>query len=237
MIRIMSNLYGYTIRAEDGDIGQVHDFYIDDQEWIVRYLVADTSVWLPGKKVLIATDALDKPSWDDRAFPVHLTREQVESCPDIEQDKPVSLQYQTLLHEHFGWTPYWQVSVQAEEVRDAVLSGEDGDPHLRSALEITDYVVQAKDGEAGYIEDFVIEDVGWKVQYLMVDDRKWLPGKKVLLLPQWVQEFNFPKEQMLVNVMQESIKECPACDPSNPAAHAYVKDFQDHFRRMEKWDV
>ena len=49
-------LYGKSIGAKDGHIGAVHDLYFDDQ-WIVRYLVVDTRKWLPGRKVLIATNS------------------------------------------------------------------------------------------------------------------------------------------------------------------------------------
>lgn len=236
MIRQVSNLYGYTIRAEDGDIGRVHDFYFDDEDWIIRYLVADTSAWFQGKKVLIATSALDKPDWDAGDFPVHLTREQVENSPGIDEDKPVSRQYQEVLHDYYGWDPYWRTSAQAEAIREVVLEGIEGDPHLRSTRTVTDYVIAANDGAAGYLEDFVIEDVGWKVQYLMVDESKWLPGRKTLILPLWVKEFNLVHSQISVDLTQESLRESPACDPSNPVTSAYLRALQDYYRRMKKWE-
>jgi uncharacterized protein YrrD len=61
MLRSMNELYGYTIRATDDTIGSVHDFLFDDRECKVRYLVVDTGNWLPGRKVLIAPEALSKP--------------------------------------------------------------------------------------------------------------------------------------------------------------------------------
>ena len=48
---------GYTIRAEDGEIGHVKDVLVDDQAWAVRYLVVDTENWWAGKKVLVS------PAW------------------------------------------------------------------------------------------------------------------------------------------------------------------------------
>ena len=39
-------LYGNKLAALDGDIGHVKDFYFDDKNWVVRYLVADTGSWL-----------------------------------------------------------------------------------------------------------------------------------------------------------------------------------------------
>ena len=37
-----SELKGLKLGARDGEIGRVKDFYFDDQNWVVRYLVADT---------------------------------------------------------------------------------------------------------------------------------------------------------------------------------------------------
>lgn len=49
MLRSIKQIYGNKLGATDGDIGHVKDFYLDDQNWAIRYLVADTSSWLPGR--------------------------------------------------------------------------------------------------------------------------------------------------------------------------------------------
>jgi len=51
MLRNIKNLRGYVIRAIDGTIGKVNDFYFDDEDWSIRYLVVDTGSWLSGRKV------------------------------------------------------------------------------------------------------------------------------------------------------------------------------------------
>ena len=53
MMRKVKDLRGYAIRATDGVIGRVDDFYFDDEHWGIRYLVVDTGTWLSGRKVLI----------------------------------------------------------------------------------------------------------------------------------------------------------------------------------------
>src|SRR5687767_2340606 len=54
MLRNIKDLRGYVIRAIDGTIGKVDDFYFDDEDWGIRYLVVDTGSWLSGRKVLIS---------------------------------------------------------------------------------------------------------------------------------------------------------------------------------------
>ena len=43
MMRNVNDLRGYAIRATDGVIGTVDDFYFDDQDWGIRYLVVETT--------------------------------------------------------------------------------------------------------------------------------------------------------------------------------------------------
>jgi uncharacterized protein YrrD len=59
----MKDLEGFAIRATDGTVGHVKDFYFDDKSWVVRYLVAETGSWLSSRKVLISPIAVDHPDW------------------------------------------------------------------------------------------------------------------------------------------------------------------------------
>ena len=54
MLRSVDEITGYTLHATDGDIGRCHDFLFDDQRWVIRYIVAKTAMWLPGRKVLVS---------------------------------------------------------------------------------------------------------------------------------------------------------------------------------------
>ena len=58
MLRSIRQLYGKTLRTSNGDIGHVKDFYFNDQQWAVRYVIADTGTWLLGRLVLISPRAI-----------------------------------------------------------------------------------------------------------------------------------------------------------------------------------
>ena len=77
MLRSVKQLYGDKLGASDGEIGHVKDFYFDDQNWAVRYLVADTGTWLSGRKVLISPHALGSLEQAGKVLRVNLTRKQV----------------------------------------------------------------------------------------------------------------------------------------------------------------
>jgi PRC-barrel domain protein len=108
MLRSIKQLYGDKLGASDGDIGHVKDFYFDDQNWVIRYLVADTGTWLPGRKVLISPHSLGRLEQIQKVLRVKLTRKQIEASPAIETHKPVSRQYEEDYYKHYGWPYYWQ---------------------------------------------------------------------------------------------------------------------------------
>lgn len=103
MLRSLNGLLGYNLEALDGAIGSVSDFYFDDTDWALRYLVVDTGTFLPGRKVLIVPAALGRPDWATRLFPVNHTKDEIEKSPDIALDQPVSRQVESELHEYYQW--------------------------------------------------------------------------------------------------------------------------------------
>ena len=107
MLRSLNEVIGYQIKATDGMIGDVDEFYFDDQMWKIRYLVVNTGSWLSDRLVLVSPVALDKPNWKYRILPVQLTRAQVENSPKVDLDKLVSRQQETKLRNYYQWPVYW----------------------------------------------------------------------------------------------------------------------------------
>src|ERR1039457_519476 len=108
MLQSIKQLYGNKLGASDGDIGHVKDVYFYDLTWAVRYVVADTGNWLPGREVLLSPHAFGSIYPAGKAMLVNLTRKQIEDSPSIESHKPVSRQYEEEYHRYYGWPYYWQ---------------------------------------------------------------------------------------------------------------------------------
>lgn len=102
-----SALKGYAIEASDGRIGTVKTFLFDDATWKMRWLVIDTGHWLTDRQVLVHPSAIGLPDHERQHMPVNLTKAQVEASPDIQQDRPVTMQMQDHLYDYYGWYPYW----------------------------------------------------------------------------------------------------------------------------------
>ncbi len=245
MLKCLKPLLGYVIQATDENIGRVKDFYFDDQHWIIRYLVANTGNWLPGRLVLIATEALGPPKWDDQEFPVMLTAKHVENSPSIEVDQPISVQKEQALRAHFQWPPYWDLGgapiarkikpiLSAETAQVLDQTEHAGDPHLQNVNEVFDYVIQAVDGKIGHVEDFVIDDLNWHIRYMVIDTGNWIPGKKVLVAPRWIRDISWSDQTASVIHSQEQINSCPEFDPNVPITRQYEEQLYEHYSRTKE---
>jgi hypothetical protein len=255
MLKTLLEMRGYRLRAIDKDLGSVEDFYFDDRVWKIRYLVADTGNWLPGREVLIGQEGLGRSSWEDKVFPVMLTSAEIEDSPGIETDLPFSLQKEKELRLFFKWREYWNdevfiqpagfrpMSVPAGAGVDPSLQSEfnssarlDANHHLRSANEVQGYYIQAKDGEIGHLDDFVVEDTTWGLRYLVVDTRNWLPGKKVLISHKWVNSIDWNTQIVEVEMTRETIERSPEYDPDKPINREYEVRMYDFYGKPHDWD-
>src|SRR5271170_7644268 len=163
MLQSIKLLFGNKLGALDGEIGHVKDFYFDDQNWAVRYVIADTGTWLPGRQVLISPYAFGGLQQAEKVLRVNLTGKQIEHSPAIESHKPVSRQYEEEYHRYYGWPDYWQgggiwgmsgfpiLTVPPKTPPGKPASGIDSqhkraDAHLRSAQAVIGYHIKASDG-------------------------------------------------------------------------------------------
>ena len=253
MLRSIDEMDGYVLQATDGEIGRCKDFLFDDGSWVIRWMVADTGKWIPGRRVLVSPVSLGVPDWSSRRFHVMLTKDEVEGAPSLSEDEPVSRQYEAEIFRHRGYTPYWGGAGLwglaaipsglreggAEAWRDeTVLTQElpQGDPHLRSVDEVTGYGIRAKDGEIGHVEDFIVDDESWVIRYVVVDTRKWLPGRKVLVLPSHVRALSVGEREAEVDLTREQVKASPEYEPDRPITRAYESRLYDVYGRAVYWE-
>ncbi|NCC50476.1 MAG: PRC-barrel domain containing protein [Spartobacteria bacterium] len=238
MLRSSKSLFGYPIEALDGEIGSAHDFLFDEEGWYVRYLVVDTRKWLPGRKVLVAPEAIGSPRWEEKIFPVSLSREQIEKSPLIDTDKPVSREMEMELYAYYSWQPYWGLygaPIMSSAPIQKPTSEEEVQTKLRSVREVTGYHIIAEDGEIGHLEDLIVDDKEWAVRYLIVKTRNWLPGKTVILSPAWVTGIAWSTKTFRFDLQREHIKNAPEYNPEMPVNREYEERLYDFYGRPHYW--
>ena len=106
MLRRAREMFGYTIRAGDGEIGHVYNLYFDDGTWVIRYLVVQMGDWLNTRRVLISTAVVCSNGPESRIYSVRPSRAQVQASPPVEADMPVSRREEISMAVHYGWPSY-----------------------------------------------------------------------------------------------------------------------------------
>lgn len=258
MLYKTNELTEFSMQATDGEIGNVHDFYFDDQSWIVRYMVADTGPWLLGRRVLVSPSTLGQVEWEPELLHVNVTKEQIRYSPSVELEKPVSRQQEIDLHDYYGWSPYWigrhtyhgdmvgsglapvvtptaQVESAVAEREQKIKELEESDPHLRSVNEVTGYHIQAIDDVVGHVEDFFVDTADWTIRYMLVDTRNWLPGRKVLISPTWITRVSWDESKVFVGMNRRAIENSPEYDPATPVTREYESDLFGYYGFHGYW--
>ncbi len=243
----LSNSVDFIVRATDGDVGKVGHYYFDDLTWSIRYMAVKTKGGHPGRSVLVPRDAIGKLDWAKRVIPVNRTMTQIFDSPNIEIDEPVSREHENELFKYYSWPGYWggsfyvpfEYGVAVPPTPDDETAEESAaarmrkaDPHLRSTREITGCHVDATDGAIGRIEDFLVDDT-WFIRYLVVNTRKWLSNRRVLVSPQWLKEVDWTARKVCADLTQDEIKKSPKFDPAKPVSLDYEGELRDHLLKPE----
>ena len=107
MLRSVKSLHDYHVQATDGAVGHVEDFILEDEKWLVRYLVVDTSNWLAGKRVIVAPQWVDGVDQLGRTISLTLSRAEVKNSPPYDPNQPVNREYEIHLYDYYGRPKYW----------------------------------------------------------------------------------------------------------------------------------
>jgi hypothetical protein len=107
-LRSLNEVKGYHVQGTDHAIGHIEDFIVDDQTWMIRYLVIDTSNWWLGKKVLVAPQWATGVNWAERRVQMGLNRQAIKASPEWHPGAPVNREYEAHLYDYYGQPVYWE---------------------------------------------------------------------------------------------------------------------------------
>jgi len=207
-----SAIKGYAIAATDGDVGHVADIMIDSVNWTVRWLIVDTGSWLNQRTVGLPVWALSRPDPEAHDLAVTLTRRQIESSPEIDEDRLLSLEQEVLMSAHYA-------SVSRSEPKpiqglvttlvrtDPVIV--EGSRNLVSLNALKNASVEASDGEIGHVESLIVDPETWTIKYLVVHSGFFGAAKKVLILPSTVVHIDDIRGSIDLNVSREKVRGSP----------------------------
>jgi hypothetical protein len=203
MLRSVKEVIGRPVTAWDGPLGKVEDVFIDTLNWRLRYLLVGAG----DRLVLLGPTALSWPTGEG-PLTVDLSREQISTSPPL-PELPLTREYETALHDHYGWELY-----ELEMETDVVDDDEAGvNRHLRRFSDMVDYRLRASDGRAGRLSDFIANDENWALFYMVVGTGGLLEGEREILLPpSWIEMID--DGELIVDLNVDTIRKSRVYDPA-----------------------
>ena len=139
----------------------------------------------------------------------------------MDTDQPVSREYEIAYAEYYGYRGYWMgaeldgialapvPAVAALERMPLDVPKPGADSHLRSCNAVTGYTIQARDGEIGNAEDFLIDPATWRIARLVVNTGNWLPGRHFQIEPAAIREVDWKERKVHLALNREDVERAP----------------------------
>jgi len=217
----------FSIQATDTSVGGIKDMLFDDENFIIRYIVADTNTWLPlSRKVVISPVSITHIDSKEHRIAVDMTSQMLKDSPSIDEHKPVSREYEETLFKYYGYGYYWvgpgawgDFAHPGELVdppsHNRAELGQDSRPvnHLRACGEVNGYEVATTNGNVGHICDFVFDLKTWTLTLVILDTHNWLPGgKKVAILPSHITKIDWAAHSVDIILSEDGLLNQPEVD-------------------------
>jgi uncharacterized protein YrrD len=245
-VRALRDVQGYRVEGQDGELlGEVRDAYFDDHSWTVRYLlIADAGRELP--PVFLSPHSLRRIDRRQRAIIAALTPAELRASPEIAPRPAISRAAEIGLLKYYGFPYYWSGrhrwgdDVYPQPLAIAPAANEPGgeagpEAHLRSVRDFRHYTIHATDGEIGHVDDVLIEPRSWAVGYIVVDTRRWWPGARILLAPEWVNYVSWVERSVHVSIDRATIRTAPPYDRTHAIDRTYEARLHAHYGRPTYW--
>ena len=174
-MKFIKQLIGYTIKASDGDIGAVEEFYFDEDAWRVAYALVNLSDISERRHVLISLDTFMEPDWKRKRFLINATRELVRQSPDADRGLLSAIGIASDVTSYYDWPVYWNPAgaitpsmIAGKQQRAAVIEESVAVQQLRGVKALIGFKVTGDDGTIGRLDDFVVDDVMWDIRSLAI---------------------------------------------------------------------
>lgn len=226
MLRSLHQIYGTKLEASDGAIGQLKDFYFNDQDWVIRYAVADTGLWLKSRSILLSPYAFARLRNAEKVLRVKPTRKQIENSPLFDSPRHISRRFEEEYHRYHGWPCYWQggamwgtkdvpvIKVGLKHLPEDLVqpAGQPVGPNSRlySTLAVAGYEIFDASGPMGLVSDFLMDGDTWAIRELVVRIGHRLSGAEIRIPTSKIIRISHEESAVLVKPPNQPLVNCPA---------------------------
>jgi hypothetical protein len=204
-------LIGLPIAAVDGQLGRLADLCFDDERWVIRYFIVNTSSRERALTVALGVEALADEIAADASPDA--------ACVDTAPWAKTSSQGSSI-----GDGGSWPGD---EAPRDATAATRTPGTHLQRVEEVRGYHVVGSDGEIGRIDGFLISEASWAIEYIVVASDS---GKRVVLVPSWIRDIDRTERRVMLDVSSSLVLGGP--EFTDDIQDAYETWLFEHLGRM-----
>ncbi|MFW5684412.1 MAG: hypothetical protein ACOC1I_06130 [Spirochaetota bacterium] len=252
MLLSTARLENSKVQATDGDVGKVETFLFDEEQWVLRYIVARYGLPLFGKHVLLSPVSVRSTADDGTKLSVGLTKEQIKNAPSADLARPISRRKEEQFHRYYQIPVYWggaglwgsaMTPMEAgtvtyepsPEAEPEPISAADEEYHLRSTEELEGYRVQSRDEHVGTVAGFIIEDTTWAVRYLRVDAKEEIGGGNLFVSPHWVDEITWIERKLTLDMESKRLSEVPTVGVEGALSREEEDQLHEFFGKPRYW--
>lgn len=256
MSQSLKSEVGLKVIATDGEVGSVEEFYFEDREWTVRYVVVSLGGLTNRHYVLVSPYLIREVDVERGFIKVTATKTQIENSPDFDTARPINRQKEIDYANYysapfywmgpFAWGPFpypaqWDARMLASRTADVEANSTGAEAKvenggtLRSSEEVRGYSVSAYDEVFGSVSDFLVDFSDWKIRYLVIDPVKWWPGRHVVVATEWIDAVSWAAQSVVINLTREQIEGCPTYDKKH-FTRDYEEKIHTYFQRRPYWN-
>jgi sporulation protein YlmC with PRC-barrel domain len=106
-----------------------------------------------------------------------------------------------------------------------------------TAKQLYKMTIHATDGHIGSVYDIYFDDGSWTIRYLVVDTHRWLPGRKVLLVPEVILSQQHGESAIPVKLTKDQVKSSPDIDTQQPISRQAEQLLHSHYGWIPYWET
>lgn len=222
-------MLSFWVRDADRELGKPKDWLFNAFPWTVHYFRVQTGTWPAHSNVLVTPFAFDEI--DERVSVVYLktTLKGLAGMPRLEDYRAQPRIPMAGAHGQAGWIKddadrvtccgvvaiRQSVGIEVAKIRD---------PPLCSWRKFQGYSVQTLDARIGHVTDLIAEDQNWTILFLVVDVGGFRGGKRLLVLPEWIEGVSSRDSLVRLNVGAHVVRDAPQFRLSSLCKHEYQEE-------------
>ncbi|QOY85505.1 PRC-barrel domain-containing protein [Paludibaculum fermentans] len=108
---------------------------------------------------------------------------------------------------------------------------------LRSLSSLIGSTIHAEDGNLGHVHDFLFDDRGWRVRYLVVETGSWFSSRQVLVAPAAAGQPDWDQRILPVSLTMDQIRNSPDVDTARPVSRQEEIAISEYYGWPTYWSM